>query len=239
MPAYNAALFLEIAVQSVQQQTYCHWELLIVNDASSDNTLQIAKSLQVLDERIQVVDQPTNQGVARARNEALERAKGKYIAFLDSDDIWQPDKLERQISFMEANKVLVSYSAYQRIDEDGKMLGTVVPPPEIDYKSLLKSNFIGNLTGVYNAEVLGKQFFSDFKHEDYVAWLALVKKAGQAKSANAMLGQYRVYGGSTSSNKIKTLAWQWRIYRQAESMNFFHSCWLMLCYGYYALIKRI
>lgn len=239
MPAYNAASFLEIAVKSIRAQTYTNWELLIVNDASKDATLKIAETLKAQDERIQVFDQLENQGVAKTRNTALQEAKGKYIAFLDSDDVWYPQKLEKQVYFMENEDVLVCYSPYQRINENGKELATVIPPKEIDYNSLLKSNFIGNLTGIYNAEILGKQFFSDYKHEDYVAWLALVKNSGKAKSVGEVLGQYRVYAGTTSSNKIKMLLWQWRIYRSSQSLGFLQSSWLMLCYGYYALNKRI
>lgn len=239
MPARNAALFLEIAVHSIQSQSFSSWELLIVNDASTDATLQIANNLHEQDRRIHVLDQKESRGIAKARNCALEKARGKYIAFLDSDDIWLPDKLERQISFMEMNNVVVSYSAYERIDEKGRKLGTVIPPDEIDYKKLLKSNFIANLTGVYNVEVLGKQFFSEVGHEDYVAWLALVKKAKTAKLVDAVLGQYRVYSGSISSNKFKMLGWQWRVYRDSQSLGFFYSCWLMLCYAYYAINKRI
>ena len=239
MPAYNAALFLEGAVNSVEGQTYSNWELLIVNDASNDETLRIANRIQNGDSRILVFDQEQNQGVAAARNVALKAAKGKYIAFLDSDDVWSEHKLEKQVGFMEGSGVLVCYAAYTRIDEHGRQLGTVRPPAIINYKALLKSNFVGNLTGIYNAEALGKQFFSEFKHEDYVAWLALVKKAGRAESVNLVLGLYRVYAGSTSSNKIKTLMWQWRIYRRSQGLSFIESCWLMLCYGYYALHKRI
>lgn len=239
MPAYNAELFLEIAVKSVKVQSYINWELIIVNDASKDNTLEISRQLETQDARIQVCNMDENQGVAKARNLALEKAKGKYIAFLDSDDIWQADKLERQVNFMEKNKVLVCYSAYQRINEHGTKLGKVTPPLAIDYKKLLKSNFIGNLTGIYNADILGKQFFADFKHEDYVAWLALLKKSGRAESVNDVLGQYRVYAGTTSSNKFKTMIWQWKIYRYSQSLGFFYSCWLMACYCWYALNKRV
>lgn len=239
MPAFNAELFLEIAVQSVREQTYTNWELLIVNDSSKDNTLQIAQGFQAQDKRIQVLNQLENQGVAKTRNTALKEAQGKYIAFLDSDDVWHPEKLEKQVCFMEKESVLICYSSYQRINEDGKELGIVTPPKEINYTSLLKSNFIGNLTGIYNTEALGKQFFSNYKHEDYVAWLALVKISGSAKSIDEVLGQYRVYAGTTSSNKLKMLTWQWRIYRSSQSLSFIQSSWLMMCYGYYALSKRM
>lgn len=239
MPAYNASRYLEAAVESVFAQTYRNWELLIVNDASGDNTLELAQSLRARDTRVSVFTQDRNRGVAAARNRALENASGKYIAFLDSDDLWVPDKIEQQIEYMERTGVLVSYGDYVRIDEQDKRLGLVRPPGTVDYAHLLKSNFIGNLTGMYNAETLGKQVFSSFKHEDYVAWLALVKKAGQAGSVGRMLGYYRVYSGSTSSNKLKTASWQWKIYRHSEALGLLRSICLLAFYAYYALSKRV
>jgi teichuronic acid biosynthesis glycosyltransferase TuaG len=239
MPAYNAEPYLAAAIESVISQTYPAWELLIVNDASTDETPAIAERFQRLDERIKVFTQSENTGVAKARNSALEQAKGKYIAFLDSDDLWVPNKLEKQIAFMLANQVIISYGAYQRIDERGNNLGTVWPLKELDYATLLKSNFIGNLTGVYDAEMLGKECFGDFRHEDYVAWLALVKRAGKAMSVDEVLGSYRVYTGSASSNKLKAALWQWRIYRQSQLLGIPQSCWLMLHYFYHAIHKRV
>ena len=239
MPAYNAARYIESAVQSVIAQTYPNWELLIVNDASRDDTLALARSLADQEQRIRVFDQPKNAGVAAARNKALEHTQGRYIAFLDSDDLWEPEKLSRQVEFMEREAVTVCYSQYLRIDENGEALGRVIPPQKVGYQEMLKSNFIGNLTGIYNCEILGKERFSDFKHEDYVAWLALVRKAGAAHGIEEILAKYRVYSGSTSSNKLRTIGWQWRIYRQTQSLGVIRSAILMVWYAIYAVIKRI
>ena len=169
---------------------------------------------------------------------AIEAARGRYIAFLDSDDLWLPEKLEKQIRFMEEESVLICYSHYQRMNAEGEPMGVVRTPSSVDYLKMLKSNFIGNLTGIYNAAELGKQYFTDFKHEDYVAWLSLIKRAGTARAVPEVLGLYRVYAGSTSANKLRALSWQWRIYRLSESLNFFESCRLMVYYGNYALSKR-
>ncbi|PCJ27279.1 MAG: glycosyl transferase [SAR86 cluster bacterium] len=239
MPAYNASQYLLRSANSAFEQTYSNWELLIVDDASTDNTLLIAEQLAARDSRVTVLRQINNQGVAQARNLALDSAQGKYIAFLDSDDLWHPEKLQKQVQFMESSDTLICYAAYQRIDENGEKMGQVWPPTQLSYHTLLKSNFIGNLTGIYNADSLGKQYFTKLKHEDYVAWLALVKKAGLARSINEILGSYRVYAGSTSSNKLKTIAWQWRIYRIGESLGLIRSCWLMFCYAYHAIYKRL
>lgn len=239
MPAYNAGRYLESAVQSVQEQTWPQWELLIVDDASKDNTSAIALDLQGNDPRIRFLKHQQNQGVAMARNFAMEQARGKYIAFLDSDDLWLPAKLETQLAFMNETGTAIAYSAYQRMDEQGRPLGTVVPPPEVSYAGLLRGNVIGNLTGIYDASRLGKQLFSPYRHEDYVAWLALVRKAGKARGVQEVLARYRVYSGSTSANKLRTLNWQWQIYRKVEKLSFVHACELMCFYGYNAISKRL
>lgn len=210
-----------------------------MDDASNDDTVKIATRYLSGEPRIKFLSQNQNKGVAESRNLALENATGKYIAFLDSDDLWLPEKLEQQISFMETEAVNITYAAYQRIDESGKKLGRVTPPATLDYDMLLRSNFIGNLTGVYDAATLGKQYFSKHRHEDYVAWLALLKRAGTAKSVDAELAMYRVYSGSTSSNKIRTVKWQWQIYRNAQGLGLFRSFWLMGCYAFYAIQKRV
>ena len=239
MPAYNAQRYLTSAIASVQTQTYPHWELIVIDDASRDTTLELARELAAADSRIRVLNQPVNKGVAEARNLGLDHATGELIAFLDSDDLWFPEKLSRQIGFMTGSGALVSYTAYQRMDESGRVMGVVRPPVKLTYAKLLRSNFIGNLTGVYDAKTLGKQYLTEFKHEDYVAWLSLVKKAGVALGMNEVLASYRVYSGSTSSNKLKTSAWQWRIYRESQGLGRWYSAWLMACYAGHAMTKRL
>lgn len=238
MPAFNAEKYIDSAISSVSVQSYPSWELLVVDDASQDRTLELASNWASQDERIHVFRQAENGGVTKARNTALENASGKYIAFLDSDDLWEPEKLEKQVNFMERQACLLCYSAYRRIDENGARLGDVFPPKSVDYEKMLQSNFIGNLTGIYNSEVLGKEFLTDFRHEDYVAWLELVKRAGEARGIPEILASYRVYSGSTSSNKIRTILWQWRIYRSSQAIGLLKSSWLMLCYAVNALKKR-
>jgi glycosyltransferase involved in cell wall biosynthesis len=239
MPAFNASRFIAAAIESVLSQTYPHWELLVVEDCSSDNTLEIARNYANKDDRIRIFPQSRNQGVTAARNHALSNARGKYIAFLDSDDLWEPEKLSLQVAFMQSNGISICYSGYQRIDQNGAKLAQVMPPLQTDYRGLLKGNVIGNLTGIYDAESLGKENFKPYKHEDYVAWLALIKRAGKAVGLAQPLASYRVYEGSVSSNKIRTLGWQWRIYRECEQLNRLHSTWLMLNYMTRAVGKRL
>lgn len=239
MPAYNAELYIASAIESILRQTYQHWELLVVNDASSDKTGKIVEEFSAKDSRIQLHTNLTNSGIAGARNLALRNAKGRFIAFLDSDDLWLPEKLSTQLSFMKENKASISYAGYSRVDETGKHLGTVVPPKLITYEDLLRSNHIGNLTGVYDSQCLGKEYFIKFKHEDYIAWLNLIKRAGYAHGILQELAQYRVYSGSASSNKFKTIGWQWRIYRDSEKLSIVKSCVLMISYTWNAVLKRL
>ena len=239
MPAFNAGKHLRMAATSVLSQTYQNLELLIIDDASEDDTLDIALDIKSSDSRVHVLESERNSGVADARNKGLSRASGKYIAFLDSDDLWLPNKLEMQISHMDDTNVSICYAAYQRIDEQGNNLGEVWPPQKLDYNKLLLSNFIGNLTGIYDAEILGKEYFKEFKHEDYIAWLSLVKRAGIATSVNEILGKYRVYSGSTSSNKLRTISWQWKIYRETQNLGVLNSVFYMTCYAYFAIVKRL
>lgn len=238
MPAYNAATYLPDAMQSVLDQSYDNWELVVVDDASTDSSLQIAREFAEKDPRIRVFPQSENGGVTAARNKALQMAGGDYMAFLDADDLWDPEKLLKQVVFMAASNSMICYCAYRRIDEEGRIIGRVSPPSRVTYRDMLKSNFIGNLTGIYNAKVLGKQYLEDFGHEDYVAWLELVKVAGEAFSVNEELAGYRVYRGSTSSNKLRTITWQWRIYRESQALGWLKSAWLIVCYGIYAILKR-
>ena len=239
MPAYNAELYIASAMESILRQTYQNWELLVVNDASLDLTGKIVEKIKEKDSRIRLFTNIANMGIAESRNVALKNAAGRFIAFLDSDDLWLPHKLSTQLAFMNTRNTAITYSAYSRVNESGKYLGTVMPPQILTYKDLLKTNHIGNLTGVYDCESLGKEYFKKFKHEDYIAWLNLIKRAGCAHGINQELAQYRVYSGSASSNKLKTISWQWRIYRDSEKLSAIKSCILMSSYVWNAMRKRL
>jgi len=239
MPAYNASAYIRKSIESVIGQSYDCWQLIVVNDASTDETLAITEAIAATDTRIQVVSVDENRGVAKARNLALENARGKYIAFLDSDDFWYPEKLAKQVAFMEAENVNVSYSCYRRIGQHEQAIGEVHPPSMVTYTDMLKSNFIGNLTGIYNAEKLGIQKFEDLNHEDYVAWLSLVKMSGQARLFDEVLADYRVHEKSVSANKLEVLRWQWYIYRSSQQLNLLKSAYYMIFYFFYGLKKRM
>jgi glycosyltransferase involved in cell wall biosynthesis len=177
-------------------------------------------------------------GPAKARNRAIEEAKGKYIAFLDSDDIWFPEKLEKQIEFMNTNGLAVTYSAYETMNEDSQYINTRKIQTTITYKDMLKSNHIGNLTGIYDVDYFGKVYMKEYGHEDYILWLELLKQIESTKGIAEPLAKYRIVSKSISSNKLKVLKWQWHIYRDIEKLGILQSAYTMIWYIFYALKKR-
>ena len=238
-PAYNSEKYIAEAIESVLQQSYRNWEMIIVNDASIDNTAAVVQKYIAKDPRIKVIHNSQNLGVAKSRNIALEAAKGDYIAFLDSDDFWHKSKLQKQIEFMRANNLVLTYSAFITIKEDGSYNNSRIPPKEISYKDLLRSNHIGTSTGVYDRNYFGKVTFCDTGHEDYLFWLGLLQKITKTKGLLEPLSYYRIVSGSLSSNKLKALMWQWRIYRKFQKLSISKSLYYTLCYIYYGLKKRV
>ena len=239
MPVYNAAAWLRRAVDSVLAQSHEKVELVAVDDGSQDDSLAILDAYARADARVRVQRQPANGGVAAARNAGIAAARGDFIAFLDADDWWHPAKLERQLAGMRESGALISYAAYWRVAEDGRVLGQVTPPVRVDWRDMLASNFIGNLTGVY-ARSLGDVPFRRIGHEDYVFWLEQVRRAGEAVRVESAepLAWYLVRDRSLSANKLRAAAWQWAIYRKVEKLGMAHSMVCMLRYAWHALAKR-
>jgi glycosyltransferase involved in cell wall biosynthesis len=238
MPVYNAAATMERSIDSVLTQSHREVELILVNDGSRDGSAAIMDAYAQRDPRVVAVHQD-NGGVAAARNRGLQEARGTHVAFLDSDDWWDPDKLALQLAHMARTGARVCYTAYQRVAEDGRALTMVVPPARVDYAGMLYSNRIGNLTGIYTRS-LGDVAFQKMGHEDYVFWLDRVRRAGHAERVPDArpLAYYLVRGGSVSANKLRAAGWQWRIYRETEQLNWPRSAWCMLHYMAHALLKR-
>lgn len=239
MPVFNAERTMRRSIESVLQQTFPALELILVDDGSSDDSPAIIAEYAQFDIRVKALRQPANAGVAEARNAGVRAARGSHIAFLDSDDWWDRRKLELQIAQMRSSGALVSYAAYQRIAEDGRALSQVEPPARLSYTDMLKSNHIGNLTGVYDRRI-GDVAFQRVGHEDYVFWLERVRRAGGAIRVqhDGPLAYYLVRAGSVSANKLRAAGWQWRIYRQVERLPWLSSVWYMLHYVRHALWKR-
>jgi len=238
MPAWNAAAFIARSVESVLAQTHRELELLIVDDGSTDDTAALIDRWAAADTRIKPIHQ-RNAGVAAARNAGIAAATGRYVAFLDSDDWWHPRKLEVQVEQMRRSGARVSYAAYQRIGEDGRVLSLVNPPARVTHADMLRSNFIGNLTGMYERSLADAEF-QRIGHEDYVFWLRMVRRAGHAIRIEHAepLAFYLVREGSVSADKWRAAWWQWRIYRDVENLAVPRAAGCMLLYAWHALAKR-
>jgi len=219
MACYNCERFIAESVRSVIDQDFQNWELIISDDGSTDKSSIIIENFVASDKRIRSIKSQKNRGAAQARNAALAICRGRYIAFLDSDDIWKPQKLTRQLDFMDRNSVAFSFSAYERISEEGQPLGLVTATSPVSYWKLLRRNVIGCLTAIYDSQVFGKVDMPDIaKRQDYGLWLALLKRVDQAVPLSESLALYRLRKSSISSNKIKAAYFTWRLLRDVEKL---------------------
>ena len=223
MPSYNTACYIKESIQSVLAQTYADWELIIVDDCSTDNSEDVIKSIK--DDRIRYFRNEQNSGAAASRNKALREARGKWIAFLDSDDLWHPEKLERQIRFMEETGCSFSYTNYSEIDESSRPLGrTVTGPKRITKIGMFNYCWPGCLTVMYDAEAIGLIQIEDIrKNNDYAMWLRVCRKA-DCLLLDENLARYRKRGGSISRHSYFTLIqWHYRLFRNAEKQSVINS----------------
>lgn len=241
MPVHNSARFLREAIESVLDQTYQNWELLIVDDASKDDSINIAHEYEEKDKRIHVLKNDAPIGIPSApRNVGITAARGRYVAFLDSDDIWFPRKLEQQIPLLSEQGTAIAFGNYEKMEEDGRRRNRVVrAPATASYKSLLNGNVIGNLTGMYDRKQTGTVLMPDRRHEDYVMWLSILKRGFVARNTGTVLGAYRLRSTSVSSQKMLTVRWQWAIYREVEGLSWFSSAYHFMFYAFKAFCKRL
>lgn len=232
-PMYNSEKFILKTIESIVNQTYTNWELILIDDGSTDNTIKIVEDFKSKYANIKLLQNDTNLGAAKSRNKAILEAKGDYIAFLDADDVWKPNKLEVQIQFMQTHNCDVSFSSYEQIDENGKPLYKLVQAlPKLTYNKYLKTNYIGNLTGMYNAKALGKITSPDLrKRQDWLLWLAAIKKSGKsALGIQESLAYYRVRDNSISSNKIEMLKYNYLVYKKGLGFSTIKSLYRMLIF---------
>lgn len=242
MPVHNAGRFLEEAIRSVMAQTYGNWELLVVNDNSSDDSMEIAGKLAKEDCRIKIFENPTPTGYpATPRNMAVDMAKGQYIAFLDSDDVWLPCKLEHQLPFFaESENIGVVFSNYEKVDEETNRDNRVIKARKrTTYKQLLLGNVIGNVTAMYDVARVGKVYFPMVRHEDYAMWLSILKRGFIARNTGKVVALYRVSENSVSSRKVALLSWQWRVYRDVEHLGFLKSAYYYINYAIRGFMKSM
>lgn len=238
MPAYNAAEYIHASIESVLYQTIDDFELLIIDDASTDTTFDIIERYAQRDDRIKPFRLESNQGVAGARNLGIKTAIGIYIGFLDSDDLWLPHKLEVQLNIIMKHRVDVVYSAYVRFYPDGREK-IVRAKEKIEYKDMHYGNPIGNLTGVYNQIRLGKHYQKPIGHEDYLMWINIVKKSRSAIGISVPLAKYRVRENSVSADKLRASIWVWNIYRRELNYSFVKSAKFWLGYTARACMRRL
>ena len=219
MPSYNTGKFIQETINSVKNQTYNNWELIIVDDGSTDNTDEVVRAIK--DDRIKYIKNKVNKGAAISRNIALREAKGKWIAFLDSDDLWKEDKLEKQIKFMEDNNYYFSYTNYIEIDENSKFNGKkITGPKKITRIGMFNYCWPGCLTVMYDSKRIGLIQIEDIKkNNDYAMWLKVCKKV-DCYLLNEDLAMYRKRTGSISNHSYKTLIkWHYKLYKDVEKQN--------------------
>ena len=234
MPTYNCGDYIASAVHSVIAQTYPHWELIIVDDASTDNTEMVLRPF-LTDTRIHYVRLDHNRGAAAARTLALQKARGRFIAFLDSDDVWLPQKLEEQLIFMHAHPdCAMSATAYRDIDERGTPLSrTRIPPRKCGYwKLLFLSDPLGNSTVIYDSTVFGDRTVPPIeKRNDFALWLSLLRNGDICRGLPTVLTHYRVRPQSLSARKLSLAKYHWCLYRKIEGLPIATSTAAMLCWA--------
>ncbi|WP_278404205.1 glycosyltransferase family 2 protein [Pseudoalteromonas ruthenica] len=238
MPAYNVEDYIEESIRSVIEQTYSNWELIIIDDRSTDQTISKVEPF-LADNRIKLLVNECNLGGAGTRNRGIDMASGRFIAFLDSDDLWSPEKLEQQVDFMLSNGHQFCFTGYSNISETGKYLNEVECPKKVSFSDLLKSNYIGCLTVMYDTATLGKQSMPLYrKRQDYALWLKLLKLTGHAYGLQSSLAQYRIRGGSLSKSKVDAIKFYWQILRDVGKCSVAKSSYNLLCYLSIVCVKK-
>ncbi|MGU9938952.1 glycosyltransferase family 2 protein [Empedobacter brevis] len=222
-PCYNSERFITETYQSIKEQSYSNWEWIIVDDCSTDDSVQTICSFN--DERIKLIAQKSNQGAASARNLALSKAKGRYITFIDSDDLWLPKFLETTINYLKNNNESLVYTSYKRVDENlVKLLEDFIAIDKIDYKRILYNCPIPMLTSVYDSSVIGIVEFPKVElREDHAMWIQLLKKIKYGRAIEESLAIYRIRENSVSRNKLNIALRQYDVYRKFLKMNFLQS----------------
>lgn len=238
MPNYNSEEYIKETVESVIAQTYENWELIIVDDCSTDRSLEVVASLN--DPRIRVISNESNSGAAVTRNRAIDEAKGRWIAFLDSDDLWNKDKLTAHLGFMVENEAAFSFTSYHVVDNGGQTITEFAPQKDTyDYKAILKHCYIGCSTVIYDSERLGKVYMPTdaIKREDFACWLRILRTGEKAVCFHESMTTYRVRGNSVSSNKLKMVKHQWNVYRKVEKISLIKSAVYMMHWAVMGVLK--
>ncbi len=241
VPVYNAEKFLKDTIETVLNQSYDNWELLLINDCSSDDSKKIARPF--LSGKVKWIDMKKNGGAALTRNKGIEEAKGKFICFLDADDLWNSKKLEKQINFMKEKDCTFSFTGYEFADENGAPNGKkVFVPSKINYRQALKNTTIWTSTVMFDMEKLNKDdiYMPNVKRgQDTATWWKVLKKINYAYGLNEILSYYRRTNESLSANKIKALKRTWNLYRNVEHLGIIKSLYNFCLYCFNAIKRRV
>lgn len=237
MPAYKAERTVADSIRSVQAQTYPEWEILVVDDGSPDKTAHVVSELAERDSRIRLLRQ-SNSGPAMARQKALSESTGRYVAFLDSDDLWMPEKLTRQLEFMKENGAAICFTAFRRIRADGSGEGRLIQvPSSLSYRQLLGNTAIATSTVIIDRGLTGDFRMTKTYYDDFVLWLEILKRGHAARGLNEDLMRYRVMGQSVSRNKVNSARMVWKTYREIERLSAPISAWYFANYALNAWLK--
>ncbi|MDY6371067.1 MAG: glycosyltransferase family 2 protein [Bacteroidales bacterium] len=245
MPSFNCGKYVEETIRCIQSQTYSNWEIIFIDDCSTDDTIRKVTEMRDKDARIHLFKNSHNLGAAISRNNALQEAKGRWIAFLDSDDLWEPTKLEKQVRFMEENGYKFSYTEYQEMDADGNLTGvTISGPKHVTKRGMYNFCWPGCLTVIYDAQAVGLIQIEDIKkNNDYAMWLKVCKKADCHLLPEVLAKYRRGRAGSVSTHGVMTMiGWHYKLWHEAEKRNAVASLWLTgmnLIFGFYKKLKYV
>lgn len=235
MPSYNCEKWIKATIACVQNQTYKNWELIITDDASTDNTIELIKEELALDDRIKLYISEKNQGAGKARNNSLSHCHGRYIAYFDSDDLWMPEKLAHQLAYMKQHNVVMCYTDYDLVNEDGEYRKTIRVPKRITYDGYLKRPITCTHSIMFDTCVVDKKLLvmPDIKRgQDGATWLQVLKTGIVGYALSESLAKYRRHEGSLSNNKLNAIKRMWFLYRKVEKLSLLYSC---VCFVSYAI----
>lgn len=239
MPCHNGEKYITDSINSVLHQTFLDWELLVIDDNSTDSSANVIEEFCKKDARIKLLKNQNQTGLpATARNVGIKAAQGRFIAFLDCDDMWLPLKLEHQIPLFETKNIAVVFSYYSKMNADGNYgANTISSPVFVSYDYMLNGNCIGNLTGMYDTQKCGKVFQKEIHHEDYLMWLSILEQGFFALNTNTIEAVYRENKSSVSGSKIKIFSWQWNILRNELKISFFKAIKYFFKYAVSGFLK--
>lgn len=238
-PMYNAEYYISETIKSVQCQTCSAWELLVINDASTDRSPDIVKEFASQDSRIKLYTFNENRGIANARNFGIAKATGAWVCFLDSDDIWEPDKLDYQLKYMIEHNLNFTYTSCSIISNSGECLGRKrAVPDKVDYKTLLKGNVVLCSSVMYKQKMI-KVWMPDVKHEDFAAWLDVLRSEDFLYGINKKLVKYRISDTSVSKNKLKALMWTWKIFYCYQKLSIGQSIYYFILFTIFTTKKYL